>query len=129
MASDLVVDENGKTRLKEDIDFAEEVIKLKNQKDQWAVIDKLLDKWIKTAPSETEALKIQLEDQRELLEDKEFGQTKGGKDMERRFTLIFPLKLMLMLRATYAPEELEFNSKFYKEFVKRYPNFKVAEKN
>ena len=129
MATDLVVDEGGKTRSKEDIDFAEDIIKLKNQKDQWEVIDKLIEKWIKTSSSEVEALKIQLEDQRELLDDKEFGQTKGGKDLERRFTLVFPLKLMLMLRAVYSAEELEFDSKFYREFVKRYPNFRVAEKS
>lgn len=129
MGSDLIVDENGKMRSKSDIDFADEIIKLKNQKDQWAVIDRLLQKWVKSAPKEVQALKIQLEDHREMLDDKEFGQTRGGKDFERRFTLVFPIILMLMIRAIYSTEELDINSKFYKEFTKRYPNFKVAEKN
>jgi hypothetical protein len=90
----------------------------------------LLERWVKDQHQRNQqALQIQIEDQREMLADKEFGQTAGGKDFDRRFTLVFPVKLMLMIRAIYAQEELEFNSaKFYKDFVKRYPNFKVAEK-
>src|SRR6266704_1055147 len=98
----LVVEDNGKKRLKNDVDFVDEIIKLKNTKGQWAVIDKLIDRWVKSAPEETHALKIQLEDQREMLTDKEFGTTAGGKEMERRFTLVFPLRLQQMLRAVYA---------------------------
>lgn len=125
---DLIVEDNGKKRLKSHVDFADEIIRLKNAKDQWAVIDKLLEKLVKTAPEEMKALKIQIDDQRETLEDKIFGQTKGGKDFERRFTVVFPLKLQQMIRVIYSPEELEFDSKFYQEFVKRYPKFRIAEK-
>lgn len=124
----LLVEDNGKKRLKSDVDFVDEVIKLKNTRGQWAVIDKLIDRWIKSSPEETHALKIQLEDQREMLIDKEFGTTKGGKDMERRFTLVFPLRLQQMIRAVYSVEELNFDSKFYREFVEHYPQFRVAEK-
>jgi hypothetical protein len=129
MALDLVVEENGRSRKKSDIDWVENLIKLKNSKDQWAVIDALLERWLKDTPEEVEALKIEIGDHRELLTDKEFGQTAGGKDFERRFTLVFPRKLMLMIRSMYPPEELEFDPKFYREFVKRYPSFKVAQKN
>lgn len=129
MALDLIVEDNGKKRLKADVNFADEVIKLKNSKDHWAVIDLMLERWLKDTPEEFQALRIQIDDHRENLADKEFGQTTGGKDMERRFTLVFPFKLQAMLRATYAPEELEFDSNFYREFVKRYPNFGVAEKS
>jgi hypothetical protein len=129
MAVDLIVEDNGKMRRKSDVDFADMIIKLKNQKDQWAVIEKLIERWVKTSPEETQALKIQIADHRELLDDKEFGQTKGGKAFGRRFTLVFPIKLQQMIRTLYSQEELEFDSAFYREFVKRYPNFKVAEKS
>src|SRR5260221_7199338 len=125
---DLIVEDNGKKRLKSDIDFTEEILKLKNQKDQWAVIDKLLERWAGDTPDEISALKIQIADHREMLTDKEFGQTSGGKDFDRRFTLVFPLKLQQMIRAIYSTDELEFDSQFYRDFVHRYPNFKVAEK-
>jgi hypothetical protein len=126
--ADLIVEENGKQRLKSDIDFTEAILKLKNQKDHWAVISKLLERWANDTPDEIAALKIQIADHREMLTDKEFGQTAGGKDMERRFTVIFPLKLQQMIRAIYSSEELEFDSEFYREFAQRYPNFKIAEK-
>lgn len=128
MAIDLVVDYRGKKRKKIDVDFIDEIFKLKNGKDHWAVIDLLLKRWLQDTPEEVEALKIQIEDQKELLDDKEFGQTMGGKDFERRFTLVFPRKLMLMIRSVYSVEELNFDSKFYRDFAKHYPNFKVAEK-
>jgi hypothetical protein len=124
----IIVEENGKQRLKEDVDFADEIIKLKNKKDHWAVIDKLLEKWLSTSPEEVEALKIQIEDHREMLIDKDFGTTKGGKDFDRRYTLVFPLKLMLMIRAIYATEELTIDQDFFREFIQRYPNFKIASK-
>lgn len=129
MAVDLIVDDNGKMRRKSDVDFVDSLIKLKNQKDPWAVIERLIARWVKTSPEETQALKIQIADHRETLEDKEFGQTTGGKDFERRFTLVFPVRLQAMIRALYSTEELEFDSAFYREFVKRYPNFRVADKS
>lgn len=129
MAVDLIIDDNGKKRKKSDIDFADDIIKLKNAKDQWAVIEKVLEHWVKSTPEESAALKVQLDDHREMLIDKEFGQTTGGKDMERRFSLIFPLRVQQVLRTIYAPEELEFDKKFFNEFAKRYPKFRVAEKS
>jgi len=125
---DLIVEENGKKRLKSDVDFVYEVMKTKNSKDKWAVVEMLLNRWIKQTPEEFAAIKMQIGDQKELLVDKEFGQTLGGKDMERRFTLVFPFKLQQMLRAVYAEEELQFDSKFYSEFAKRFPRFKIAQK-
>jgi hypothetical protein len=125
--SDVVVDDNNKLRKAEDLTLAEEAIKLKNTQDQWAVIDLLLKAWLKRTPDDVEALRIQLEDHREMLDDKEFGTTRGGADMDRRFTLVFPSDLMVMIRTVYGPEELEFNQKFFREFTKRYPFFKVAE--
>ncbi|SRR5258708_39138433 len=125
----IIVDGKGQERRVEDVQLADKVIELKNKKDQWAVIDLLLQVWRVRTPEETQALKIQLEDQRELLTDREFGTTKEGKDFDRRFTLVFPLHLMLMLRAIYSEEELPMNAKFYREFSEKYPNFRVAEKN
>jgi len=125
---DLIIEDRGKKRLKSDVDFVDEIIRLKNTKNRWAVIDKLIDRWVKSTPEESHALKIQLADQRETLTDKKFGTTKGGKQMERRATLVFPLRLQQMLRAIYSSEELAFDSKFYREFLEHYPQFRIPEK-
>lgn len=129
MASKLIVEENGKARAKQDIDLVETTIKLKNKGELWTVIELLLQAILKKHPDEMKALQVQISDTKEMLDDKEFGQTTGGKDFERRMTVIFPLRLQQMLRRLYSTEELPMDSKFYREFVNRYPNFRLAEKN
>lgn len=127
---DIVIeDASGMPRTAKDVELAEEIIRLKNTKDHWAVIDKMLEAWSKRAPDEVDALEIELEDHRENLTDKKFGQTKDGKDYDRRFKLVFPRQLMVMIRTIYRPDELPLDEKFMQDFAKRYPFFKVAEQS
>lgn len=121
-----IVNEVGKIRSSDDVELADKIIELKKKKDIWIVIDELLKVWLKRSPEETEAVKIDVKDQRELLIDKKYGQTKGGGNLERRFQLLFPTSLMLLIRSIYKVEELPFNREFYKVFTTRYPGFKIA---
>ena len=125
----IVIAENGRVRSFEDIELAEDIIKTKNNKDSWAVIDKLVNAWAKRAPDDVEALEINLTQYRENAVDKKFGQTIMGSDQERRFKLAFPYSLMMMIRSIYKPQDLKMDSKFYDEFAKRYPYFRVAAKD
>lgn len=127
MVSNLIIAENGKYRNAADAEFAEKLVDLRKQKDPWEVIDQLVRTWFARSPEEAQATKINVGDMREMLTDSKFGQTHGGKDMERRFTLLFPTTLMLMIRTQFKVGELPFDRKFYREFVKRYPMFKVPE--
>lgn len=129
MDEDIMVEDNGKMRKAADIEVAETALKLRQKGDPWEVIDFLIKVWSERSPEETQAVKVDIQDQRELLDDPEFGTTKGGKDFDRRFVILFPTTLSLMIRTMYKAEELPFDSKFYKEFGKRYPAFRVAEKN
>lgn len=124
-----VISENGFVRKLADVEFAEDIITTKNTKDQWAVIDKLVKAWAKRAPDDVEAITINLDQYRETTDDKKFGQTTGGKDQERRFKLAFPSALQAIIRTVYKSNELQFDSKFYDEFAKRYSFFRVAEKD
>lgn len=124
--ANFIISENGKIRDAEDMLLAERVANVKDQKDPWAVIDELVKVWAKRCPDEVEAVKIDVADQREMLVDKQFGRTMGGGDMERRFTLLFPNGLMYLIRTQYKAEELPFDRAFFREFVKRYPAFKIA---
>ena len=123
-----IVDESGKIRSSDSVELADKIIELKKKKDVWCVIDELLRVWLKRSPEETEAVKIDVKDQRELLIDKKYGQTKGGGNLERRFQLLFPTGLMSLIRSIYKVEELPFDREFYKAFATRYPNFKIAER-
>jgi hypothetical protein len=127
--SDIVINENGKIRKVADVEIAEKIIKDRKFKDYWDVIDSLVRLWAKTAPEDEEAMKINIEQYRESLHDKEFGQTLMGADQERRFTMAFPRSLMLMIRTQYKADELPMDKEFFKEFGKRYPAFKIAERS
>jgi len=124
----IVITEQGKIRNFDDIQFAESIIKKRNNKDPWSVIDDLVRNWAERAPENVKAIMVNVDQYREQIKDKKYGQTFDGKDMERRFTLSFPYDLMLLIRSQYTTEELPFDKGFYKEFGKRYPAFKVAQK-
>lgn len=126
--NDIVLQENGKVRRVGDVEMAEDIVKKRNTKDPWTVIDNLIKIWAKVSPDEEQAVKINVEQYRESQKDSSFAQTENGKDQERRFVLAFPRSLMLMIRTQYKAEELPMDSKFFKEFGRRYPAFKVAEK-
>ena len=124
----ILIAENGRIRKLADVELAEDIVKTRNQKDHWAVIDKLIKTWEERTPDEVQAIKINLEQYKEGLYDKEFGQTRLGKEQERRFSLVFPLQLQNMIRTLYSAEDVPFSKEFYRDFAKRYPRFRVAEK-
>lgn len=126
--NDLYISENGLPRRYSDLEAANKITEERAKGDVWAVIDLLLDLWASKSPDEVEAVNINLDEYKESLADKEFGATTGGGDMDRRFFLSFPKKLMLMIRTQYKTEELPFDKAFYRTFAKRYPFFMVAEK-
>lgn len=125
----IYIDDNGKVRDFTKVELAEDVVKLRNNKDYWEVIDKLVKIWAQTAPDDEKAMMINIDQYKETLIDKEFGQTKGGKQHERRFMLAFPMSLQLLIRTQYKAQELPFDRNFFRTFVKKYPHFKVAQKN
>ncbi len=124
----MLIYDNGKIRNSDDIELADAIIKANNKGGHWETIDLLVKAWAKRTPEEVEAIKIDIGDRREMLNDKEYGSTMGGNDMERRFTLIFPSTLQLLIRTQFKADVLPFDRKFYTEFAKRYPGFKIAEK-
>jgi len=127
--SKIVLQDNGKIRNVDDIELAEEIVTLRTNKDHWEVIDKLLAVWATNAPDEVEAVLINVDQYRSSQNDPEFAQTDDGKQFDRRFKLAFPRSLMLMIRTQYKADELPMDNKFFLEFGKRYPVFKVSQKD
>jgi len=127
--SRIVISENGKIRDVDNIELAEKITDMRAKQDPWDVIDLMVRTWAKTAPDEAEAIRINVAQYRESQIDKKYAQTKLGKDQERRFQLSFPRSLMLMIRSQYKADELPMDRKFFSEFGKRYPFFKIAEGN
>jgi len=126
--NDLYISENGIPRSHADAEAVNKIVEARRKEDTWEVIDLLLKLWAQSVPDEVEAININIDEYKESLNDKEFATTKGGGDMDRRFMLSFPNRLMQMIRTQYKVEELQFDKKFYQTFAKKYPFFMVAEK-
>jgi hypothetical protein len=124
----MYIEVNGKLRKSEDIELVDKLLELRKKNEPWAVIDELIKAWVKKTPEEAEAVKIDLGDQREILNDKEFGTTSGGADFSRRLVVLFPTTLQGWIRKMYSTDELPFDKKFFKELARRYPGFRVAQK-
>jgi hypothetical protein len=120
--------DNGRIRDSADLEMAEVIMKLKEKKDYWAVIDELIKIWAAKSPDEEVATKVEIDGYKEAMSDPTFGQTNNGKDMERRSILVFPRKLQLMIRSIFKAEELPFDREFYRKFAQKYPAFKIADK-
>lgn len=103
-----------------------EELKRKNQANPWPVIEKCLEIWAATTPGAWDSYLIRLDDIRETRQDKKFGESKTGM---YRYTLDIPQKVMFMIRCLYSDEELPMNKQFFREFARRFPKMKVAEKN
>lgn len=120
--------DNGKIRGADDVALADKVLETKKNKGVWDTIDLLVEAWAKKTPEEFNGFKVQMEDYRDNLSDPTYGQTNGGRNQERRFTMVFPQRLFLMIRSIYKSQELPMDRKFYNEFGRRYPLFRVPEK-
>lgn len=118
----------GKVRNARDALIADSVIKTKVNKGPWETIDELVKLWRERTPEEFQGFKVHLDNMREIQVDRKFGQTKGDKTMERRLTLIIPTSLQGMIRAVYKAHELPFDTKFFREFGRRYPFFRIPDK-
>lgn len=124
----MFIEENGKLRKTEDVELVDRILELRKKNDPWVVLDELIKAWVKKSPEEVEAVKVDIGDQREILTDKDYGTTSGGKDFDRRLIVLFPTTLQAWIRKVYGTAELPFDRNFYKEFAKRYPGFRVANK-
>lgn len=124
----IFIQENGKIRNLDDVELAEKVVEARKNKDPWEVIDSLLKVWAERAPDDEKSVMINVDQYRETQHDKVYAQTLHGKDQERRFTLAFPYSLQQMIRSQYKADVLPFDRDFFREFGRRYPAFKVAQK-
>ena len=119
---------NGKLRQASDVQLADKAFEMKKNKGLWDTLELLVNVWMKKTPEDFEGFKIQIDAYRDGLFDSKYGQTAGGKDIDRRFIMSFPKKLFFMIRSLYKAPELPMDRKFYAEFARRFPFFKIPEK-
>jgi len=117
-----------KVRRADDVLLVEKIMEARKNQDPWKVIEFMVEAWAKKAPEEFNAFKVHLQDTRSGLDDRKFGTTSSGKDMDRRLTIVFPQDLMYMIRSVYKSDELPMDRRFFDEFGKRFRIFQIPEK-
>ena len=109
---DLQTISNGKLRRAGDVELADKALEMKKNKGLWDTLELLVNAWMKKTPEDFEGFKFQIDAYRDGLFDSKYGQTAGGTDMDRRFTMVFPEKLFFMIRSIYKSDELNMDKKF-----------------
>lgn len=126
-----IIDRFGIKRKLSDLNAVERLFTLKEKSgsNPWPVIEECIKMWQATNPSQYKSFLFEINTMRETRKEKKFASSTdkvtGGI---LRYTLDIPEKVMFMMRCVYSEEELPTNREFFKEWAKRFPFMKVAEK-
>jgi len=104
--------------------LADKLIAMSKTKPLWEVIAYIIVVWKKSAPAQWESFIIDVKDKVKSRKNI-YGSTESKV---LRYTLDIPHKIYSMIRILYPPEKLPMNKKFFREFARRFSEFKVAEK-
>lgn len=124
-----VDDKTGRTLPAKKLAITNYLWKMRQTKPLWEVIEAVLDIWSKQNPTKWKAYLISVGHIKE-------GQkvTKGWRGVSKdkktggylRYVVDFPQWVMFCIRKLYP--DLKFDKKFFIEFARRFPRFRVAEK-
>lgn len=103
---------------------ADGLVKLRNTKGLWVVIGEVVKTWEKLKKERYTSHIVDLKDKRETRAN-QYGSTKSNT---LRYLLDIPEDILTMIRILYSVDELPFDKKFLREFGKRFPQYRVAEK-
>ena len=127
------LDQFGRKRKWSDVSAVMEIARLKEKSgsNPWPVIEKCIDIWKETNPTEWKSFLYEIEETKGTRRNK-FAASDERKDRVHngilRYTLDIPEKVLYMIRAIYSATELPMNRSFFLEFAKRFPRMRVAEK-
>lgn len=103
---------------------ADNLVKLRNTKSLWEVIDEVIKVWEKTSVKKYTAHLIDITDIKET-RDNHYAST-ASKSL--RYLVDIPEDIIRMIRILYTVEELPMDKDFFKIFWKRYPVYRVSER-
>lgn len=103
---------------------ADGLVKLRNTKGLWEVIGEVVKAWENLKKHKYTSHIIDLKEKKETRLN-QYGSTKSKS---LRYLLDIPEDIINMIRILYPIDELPFDKKFFREFGKRFPQYKVADK-
>lgn len=120
----IIYNQFGEPRQVTDIEAIRRLMKLRQTKDVWIVVEECLRIWSSKRPQEYKSHLIELKDIKETRRDK----FASSKTEMFRYTLDIPETVIFMLRKLYTVQELPMDRKFFRTWAKKFPRMQVAEK-
>lgn len=127
----LVIDSFGIPRQSDDVRAVERLEKLKEKhgSNPWPVIEECFTIWSSRHPTHWESYLFYIDDIKETRKEKKFASTvdkKTGGTL--RYTIDIPQPVMFMIRCLYTPEELDMGREFMRQFARKFPKMRIAER-
>lgn len=112
---------------------ADKLLKMKAKHNVWTVIKEVLKIWSELNPKQYKSHLVEVSDVKKSRKttsvgSKHFSGISKAGGSYNAYLLDIPEKVIYMIRTIYSPEELPFDKKFYKEFARRFPAYKVMER-
>lgn len=104
--------------------LADTLLDMKRKKPLWTVISYIVETWKKSNPSRYNSFLFNVKEKRQSRATK-FG---SNKNLTLRYSLDIPVKVYQIIRVLYSTDELKTDKKFLREFARRFPEFRIAEK-
>jgi hypothetical protein len=128
-----VVDESGNIRKSEDVQAVDMLLKLRETKPFWEVVEGVVSYWMKKDKSRWESYILHLDavkkDQKQTrVGNSQWRGVSRADGIERSLVVDFPVWIDMCLRVLYKGDSVEFNQEFYREFAHRFPVFRIREK-
>lgn len=112
----------GKMVNAEDALFAERIIMLSKKQDMWSVIEEIVTYWQTTNPKQFKSFLIDVDEKKQTRAKS----TGASSSSNMRYLVDIPIKLYAMIKAVY-PDIIQ-EKDFFRNFAKRFPRYRVAER-
>lgn len=113
----------------------DKILKLKQVKSQWEVIEEIIRFWASFRPTEYQSYLIDLKRLKESRKITKVGSKEfSGISKDRgtggylNYLVDIPLTVYQLIRRVYDADELKMDKKFFLKFAKKFPAFKVSQK-
>lgn len=109
------------------------VIHLENLKstsgtNPWPVVEECLKVFASSNPTHYRSHLVYLDETKRTRANKFASAHDKKNDGYIRYIADIPEKVIMMIRTLYSPDELPMDKQFFREFAKRFPQYRVAEK-
>lgn len=112
---------------------ADRILKLKKTKPMWEVIGEIIKFWASANPSEYQSFLIEIEETKRSRKETTVGSKsfsgvskKGGSYIN--YMLDIPVRVYNIIRIVYTADELKMDKKFFRQFMRKFPAFKISQK-